>query len=66
MDYFALADAIYSDRRIDDKVAFFREQWYQFRAMDRLEKKLSLARNRLGVARPRAEVQRIDAPNRTF
>ncbi|MGE0601662.1 MAG: hypothetical protein AB7J35_19300 [Dehalococcoidia bacterium] len=66
MDYFALADAIYSERRTDDKVAFFREQWYQFRQMDRLEKKLSLARNRLGVSRPRAEIQRVDASNRTF
>ena len=51
MDYFALAAAIYSEHKIDDKRSFFREQWYQFRAMDRLEKKLMLARNRLGLTR---------------
>ncbi len=53
MDYFALAAAIYSERKIDDKPSFFREQWYQFRAMDRLEKKLMLARNRLGLIKQR-------------
>lgn len=51
MDYFTLADAIYSERKTDERTAYFRQQWYQFRQMDRLEKELSLTKNRLGLAR---------------
>lgn len=66
MDYFALAEAIYTERKFDDKPALYRQQWYQFRTMDRLEAKLNLAQNRLGVTRQVPENQRFSARNRSF
>jgi hypothetical protein len=61
MDYFALAAVFHKERQQHNDTAYYREQWYQFRTMDRLERQLSLTKNRLGFARQTADPKRVEA-----
>jgi hypothetical protein len=47
-----VADAIFEQRRSEQLAEHYRREWYQFRALDRLETKLRLSKNRLGLNTP--------------
>ena len=52
MGEFLVAEAIFEQRRSEYLAEHYRREWYQFQAVDRLEKKLRLGKNRLGLQTP--------------
>jgi hypothetical protein len=52
MGEFLVAEAIFEQRRSEYLAERYRREWYQFQAVDRLEKKLRLGKNRLGLHAP--------------
>ena len=49
MGEYLMADAIFAERRSEQLAERYRREWYQFRAIDRLETKLKLGKTRLGL-----------------
>jgi hypothetical protein len=55
-----LAEAIVADLRADCVARYYGREWRQLSAIDKLGKKLSLRKNRLGLQGPSFGIQRWD------
>ncbi|MEO8540024.1 MAG: hypothetical protein ABI577_09830 [bacterium] len=62
MGTFVVADAIFEQRRSEFLGEYYRREWYQFQAVDRLEKKLRLSKVRLGLSSKPAGFRLEQAP----